>query len=252
MLKKTLALLSVGMLASAIVATPVMAAEETTRNTEASITFKNDTTIPKPIDPTEPGKNIVGEASSVGDSQLYLVSAPDKIDFGEAELKINDAIKVNPNPMTVKYTEEGDLFNRAHFVQVADLRSGGKGWELSVTQEKQFSAQNGTAELTGAKLKLEKASVSPAPGTDYMAPANMVNETSLTAAGSVPVMQATAGVQQQGMGHWIQQFGAMDNEKVDGISLEVPKGVGEAGEAYKSTLMWSLKDAPDTSSQEDA
>ncbi|WP_285023817.1 WxL domain-containing protein [Lactococcus garvieae] len=131
---------------------------------------------------------------------------------------------------------KGMSYDVANFVQVTDKRGNNGGWNLVVTEDKQFSHDK--YELKGAVLKLANG-VKNSP--DEASPPIGGSEVILNPGQASDVMHALPGT---GMGTWIDRFGKDLTEAKSSVSLFVPGETKKVKGEYATSLTWTLTDTP--------
>lgn len=157
------------------------------------------------------------------------IALQDKTYYAQPQRLLNDDGTVNK--------EE----KRPNYVQITDRRLENEraGWQLSVTQNRQFTTQRGQ-ELVGARLRLtnQQLATTSQGGT---APSLQQTEPIELVPGSKRVLLMAQG--NEGTGTWIYRFG--DGETAgNSISLDVPKGANPLATSYSSTFTWELSAVP--------
>ena len=212
-------------------------------NTEGKVQFSEDTSTGVPIDPTEPGTEVTPDVpggSTTGPLRIDYVS---NFDFGEQMISgstktyHSKKIKITQNTSsTEKYVPE--------YLQVTDNRGTNSGWHLTASRS-EFS--DGTDQMTGTQLKIENSekvsAVSPQlPTSDD--PIEMKNF-EIPIGTDADVIYAEAG---KGMSTWIHSFGPIGEtaavEENPSVLLTIPANSKKNKTDYKSTITWTLTDAP--------
>ncbi|MHA6059356.1 WxL domain-containing protein [Enterococcus mundtii] len=200
-------------------------------------------TIVSPVDPINPEAEIDPENPPVlPENQGLLsidfasefkfginaISAQDKTYYAQPQRLLNE-------DGTVNETQE-----RPNFIQISDRRADNErsGWQLSVTQNGQFSNQNGH-ELIGSEIQLFNQELVTAQGGTMPELQEKPVQRILPNQKKV-LLQAD---KESGTGTWIYRFG--DQNTADkSIGLYVPKGTNPEATSYSTTLTWELSSVP--------
>jgi len=180
-----------------------------------SATLLGGTTVTANADTTGTPENTQGTVEFTG-GDLTLDATTAGLDFGT-------------NPISNK-TETYANTNETAAVTVTDLRGTGDGWNLSVTQGKQFAIKDKSAQnLEGAVLTLNGAMDS-----DSENQPTLNSSVALTPGTSSALMGAESG------------YGLGTSKVVYATSnLEVPNTATKiAGTPYETTLTWDLGATP--------
>ncbi|AQY50292.1 cell surface protein [Listeria weihenstephanensis FSL R9-0317] len=232
----------VGMVAVATIAgtgTKAFAADGGTLGSKSDVTFTPNTSITTPVDPTNPGNpdpvvpvDPDHPAGTAGPLSIDYIS---NIHFGEQEISGNNEVyKAQLDQIKVGASET--IKDIPNYIQITDNRGSNAGWHLTVKQDGQFV--NGGSELTGAVLSFENPSLASAAESD----APTAGDFTLDPAGtSSDVMSAD---EEQGMGTWVEMFGADATEGAESIKLSVPGKTAKTPGKYEATLTWELTDTP--------
>ncbi|EUJ23622.1 WxL domain-containing protein [Listeria grandensis] len=215
------------------------AADGGTLGSKADVNFIPNDTVTNPVDPTDPGNPEVVEpvdpdhpAGTAGPLSIDYIS---NIHFGEQKISGNNEV-YSAQLDQIKVGEAGTVKDIPNYVQITDNRGSNAGWHLTVKQDGQFI--NGASELTGAVLKFENPSLNSASESD----SPVATGFSLDPAGtSSDVMSAE---ENQGMGTWVEMFGADETEAAESITLSVPGKTSKVAGKYEATLTWELTDTP--------
>lgn len=241
-MKKTALLFSTVMLTSMVIGTGTAFAEEVPgapgvpATGEGTVSFKENTTVTPPVDPTDPTKPNPGELPDGGNDKtdaegpLSLDVYPAVFDFGENNVDMSE--------QTYHSTLTGN-----HYLQVTDNRSDADGWSVTVSRT-EFKLENDTPELTGSTFTLP---LKTAIGRNALATAPADPDTKLTTAGddvAIPV----------GSGNAVTIFGADGTANVGKSTstytwdasketLTVKQNTAKQG-TFKSTVNWTLLATP--------
>ncbi|MBA3926217.1 WxL domain-containing protein [Listeria rustica] len=211
-----------------------------TTNGKVKFTKQAEGSVTPPVNPLDPDKTIDpdgGEGTgTTGPLNIAYVSS---FDFGTQEIS-GETKTYNAKLDTVKV--DGQNIEVPNSVQVADNRGNNAGWNLTVSQGGQLkdgSARN----LEGAQIALKKGTAVTKTGTGVTAPTSNQNITLNPNGTASMVMNAGAD---QGMGQWVNKFGADNTAAVDAVTLTVPgKSAKYADSDYTTTLTWTLSDTPE-------
>ncbi|TWW13512.1 cell surface protein [Dellaglioa algida] len=229
-----------------LVAAPAVQADNTQTYTEkGQVGFTDNIDPTDPTDPTEPTDPVDPvdpvDPGTAGPLSIDYIS---NLDFSLDNKVSGNTATYYAKPISVK-DKDGNIVNRANYLQVTDNRGTNIGWKLSVTQNSQFN--NGTADLAGAALKMS-GQVFNSTNMDGTTTPTALNDgvVSPTVGSAVDVVSAAKG---QGMGTWTDSFGTYTDgsdkdTSMKAVSLEVPgKTAKEVNTIYKTDLTWTLTDA---------
>ncbi len=203
------------LLSSIILGSFVMGATQTLATSSAdslggsgSVTVdKTDITTPK--DPENPGNEVdPGPGpSTTGDLRIDFVSS---LRFGAT--KITETNRVYNSLAQLFY---GDTAARGYYIQITDQRGGNQGWNLTLTQDTQFSSSIiqdlDSQELTGAVLSFDHGWANSVFSGET--PTVTRDTLAIDAMGTAyTVATATSG---QGGGTWTIAFGASEENVSD-------------------------------------
>lgn len=196
-----------------------------------------------PVDPLDPEVEVDLEnkpelSEDQGPLSIDFVSS---FNFGSQSISVQDQnYYARPQRLlngdgTVNEDEE-----RPNYVQISDRRSetDRNGWQLSVTQNNQFSSENGK-ELSGARMRLTNQQIATAQGGT--APSLQQTEPLELVPGSKHVLLRAQG--NEGTGTWIYRFGDA-NTAGNSVVLDVPKEANPEATSYSSTFTWELSSVP--------
>lgn len=231
-MKKTLLLsiLATGTLFMGTAVPSLSVAADSTTDTTATATFKENTTGPvDPVDPEDPDNP--GGNPGTGENGPLSLDYASSFDFGTNNVPTKDET----------YTAKSDN-GSSNYVQVTDQRAGGpKGWTLTVAENDQLKSDSGDT-LTGAELLLGSGSVKTTSGNETNGNntvTSSTNTTPLSTNGATStVMSAKAG---GGFGTWLDVFGKADDSSV---KLNVPVSAHPDAANYSTNLTWTLNDTP--------
>lgn len=197
---------------------------------------------PNPLDPLNPDVEVDPEnkpnlPEEQGQLSIDFIS---QFNFGTQSISTQDKTyyansqRLLNGDGTVNETDE-----RPNFIQVSDRRSSDQrgGWELSLSQESQFSTSDGK-ELIGAQLQLANAElISPQENSEPNFVESLQN---LIPGVRQPLIRAEGD---EGQGTWIYRFGDSTTGS-ESVKLQVPKGSNANAESYSTTLNWELSAIP--------
>ncbi|MEL1261948.1 WxL domain-containing protein [Leuconostoc mesenteroides] len=152
--------------------TAVHADTSTSLESNAAVTFQQDTSAKSPLDPTTPANDdntqnpvspidtVTGTTPNAGTEGLLTIDFASSFNFGSQI--ISSATKTYsalPQSYTQKDSSKVSDTTGPNFVQVTDVRNGGaKGWSLTVKQNDDFKTASGVA-LEGAEIKISNGNV---------------------------------------------------------------------------------------------
>lgn len=196
-----------------------------------------------PVDPLDPELEVEPEnkpelPENQGQLSIDFISS---FNFGSQAISVHEqTYYAQPQRLlnedgTVKENEE-----RPNYVQISDRRPDNErsGWQLSVTQNGQFSNRNGH-ELLGSEIQLSNQQLATAQGG---------NSPELQEESMQRILPNTKQIllqadEESGTGTWIYRFG--DAETADkSVGLYVPKGTNPEAKEYSTTLTWELSSVP--------
>ena len=197
---------------------------------------------PNPLDPLNPDVEVDPEnkpnlPEEQGQLSIDFVS---QFNFGSQPISTQDkTYYANPQRLLNENGTINEAEERPNFIQISDRRPSDQrgGWELSLSQESQFSTVDGK-ELVGAQLQLANAElISPQENTQ---PNFIETLQNLIPGVRQPLITAEGD---EGQGTWIYRFG--DNVTgSESVKLQVPKGSNPSAESYSTTLNWELSAIP--------
>lgn len=188
--------------------------------TQVTIEIKAGTGPTHPVNPEDPGENLVGEPQVTGSLVILSVS---HFNFGTIT--------------ATGTTQKHNITTYQPNIQVVDLRGTGTGWSVSATASGFIS--NGSSSLPGAVIRIAGARPNSQVSSSY-APTQIANVALTTDNESVKVITAPDG---HGMGLWVMRWYPSDEEPAAYITLEIPAGVATLGN-HTATINWTLKDTP--------
>ncbi|WP_165005763.1 WxL domain-containing protein [Enterococcus sp. ZJ1668] len=228
-------------------------------DSRAFMEFKSGSEFPGIVDPENPDPNhpVYPEDPTNPDGPEQGTKGPLSIDFassfdfGNHEISNKDQ-SYFARPQTYK---EGNV--TPNYVQITDDRGTGGGWVLKIKQKGQFTATE-KAEyetLDGAEIllthpKLESNSIEqrkPVPANNIRLDPNGAESVVITAPSGT------------GMGTWVDHWGEIrettetDSHRRsqvvsinDGVILEIPGTTPKSAVTYRTQLIWTIADIPET------
>ncbi|HEY4599726.1 MAG TPA: WxL domain-containing protein [Cerasibacillus sp.] len=204
------------------------AASQSTGTSKATITFEEDTDIPDILDPDNPDEPYIpdpdddGATGHAGPLSLDYVSS---IAFGNHKLSLKE--------------EEYQSTTITPFIQVTDKRGNATGWQVEVKATPFFDDRTTTA-LKGAMLHFTGGECLSSTDNQYIAP---IPETFDLATDGLTASKVVSASENEGRGSWVTKWCAKGEPLNHKVTLTIPGGVAKEG-VYKSTLTWTLSDAP--------
>lgn len=197
-----------------------------------------------PLDPLDPEKEIDPENQpEIPEEQgLLSIDFVSQFTFGRQTISVQDKnYYAQPQRLLNEDGTVNEQEKRPNYVQISDRRSetDRNGWQLSVTQNSQFSTENGN-ELTGARMRLINQQLATA--QEGIAPSMQQTEPLEIVPGYKRVLLIAQG--NEGTGTWIYRFGDADTAG-NSVVLEVPKGANPEAKSYSSTFTWELSMVPE-------
>lgn len=221
-------------------------AEDAVYPSQGSITFEEDTSQTKPVDPLNPdnpvtptdpdGNEVDPDKGTPGPLSLDFAS-----DFLFGTQKITTTNEEYYATLQ-SYKKQGatDLSTGPNYVQVTDKRGTQLGWSLSVKQEAQFKTAAAET-LDGAAISFANATAVSAVDEQYKPTINAgATETVLVPGTETTIMTAA---EKQGMGTWLYRLG--DETTGDkSVKLSIPGKSIKLAKEYTTTLTWTLASKP--------
>lgn len=205
--------------------------------TDGTINYKAGSAVIPPVDPTNPDPtNPVDpvDPPQPGTGGALSIDYASKINFDTQEITSID------KTYNAKLDQMKDGSEKPLYVQVTDQTGTLAGWNLTAKQNAQFKTTDGD-ELTGAVLKLSKASVASNVDKKYT-PGTVATDVTLKPDGSqLPGITAAKG---QGAGTWVYRFGDTNTNAADAVTLAVPGSTVKLAKEYKTTITWTLQSTP--------
>jgi|GEM_PF-3351276 len=203
----------------------------------------NEDEVVNPVDPLEPEVEVDPENKPElpEDQGLLSIDFASSFNFGEQSISTQDkTYYAKPQRLLNADGTINEVEARPNYVQVSDRRSenGRNGWQLAVTQQRQFHTQEGD-ELDGASIQFANQQLATAQGGEEP---ELLHTDLLTLVPGMkqPLVSATGN---NGTGTWIYRFG--DRESADeSVVLEVPSGTSPETKNYSTTLIWELSSVP--------
>lgn len=206
------------------------------------IILERGTTWHKPIDPTLPGDG--HEITPIDPDVNPPTPGPLSIDyisnihFGKQRITGND-VRYFADSDHIKLDATGAIKDVPNFIQITDDRGNNAGWRLTVRQDMPFT--NGSHALNGAVLKLSNPKADSVTAKARNKP--LVREVTLDSSGK-NASEAILADENQGVGTWVHLYGANAAIGKKSITLDVPGEVPKVEGMYRTTLTWTLSDAP--------
>ncbi|MFD4705051.1 WxL domain-containing protein [Gottfriedia sp. NPDC058432] len=199
-----------------------------TAETKNPVDPTNPTSPVEPVNPTDPEN-----PHEPGTKSSLSIDYVSNFNFGVQETSGKNEV-YTAQLDEVKQTSDGSIIKVPNFIQVTDHRRTKTGWKLTVQQNEQF--KSGNNELTGAVLKLNNPFLNSSTEAQYKPVANTL--TLVPGGGAQNLAYADEG---KGLGTWTIAYG----QNSSSITLFVPGAAyKEVGAKYKTTLTWTLVDAP--------
>ncbi|WP_220132334.1 WxL domain-containing protein [Listeria rustica] len=216
------------------------AAEIGTLDSTGSVVFKaqDSSDNNNPVDPLNPDTPVDPDSTDPGTGGPLSIDYASSFDFG------TQTISGETKTYTAKLdqmTVDGSKVDVPNNVQVTDNRGNNAGWQLTVAENGQLTDGSSRA-LDGAAITITKASAVTRSDSDIPAPTVATSITLNPDGTAAMVMNAEA---EEGMGHWVDNFGADNTEAADAVTLNVPgKSAKYSDSAYTTSLTWTLSDTP--------
>ncbi|PTO36606.1 hypothetical protein C6N14_03165 [Enterococcus mundtii] len=197
-----------------------------------------------PVDPLDPETEIDPENPPVipEDQGFLSIDFVSQFNFGPQRISVSgQTYYAQPQRLLNEDGTVNEAEERPNFVQISDRRSDDErnGWQLSVTQNGQFSNQNGH-ELIGSEIQLFNQELVTAQGGTMPELQEKPVQRILPNTKKV-LLQAD---KESGTGTWIYRFG--DQNTADkSVGLYVPKGTNPEATSYSTKLTWELSSVPD-------
>ncbi|WP_440914530.1 WxL domain-containing protein, partial [Enterococcus innesii] len=195
-----------------------------------------------PVDPLEPETEVDPENKPElpEDQGLLSIDFASSFQFGEQSISTQDkTYYAKPQRLLNTDGSINEVEERPNYVQISDRRSERNGWQLDITQQRQFRTQEGH-ELDGASIQFANQQLATAQEGEEP---ELLHTDLLTLVPGMkqPLISATSNT---GTGTWIYRFG--DRESADeSVRLEIPSGASPEANSYTTTLIWELSSVPD-------
>ena len=197
-----------------------------------------------PVDPLDPENEVLPEnqpelPEEQGALSIDFIS---RFNFGKQNISVKDkTYYAQPQRLLNEDGTVNEIQERPNFIQISDRRPDNErsGWQLSVTQNGQFSNQNGH-ELIGSEIQLLNQELVTAQGGT--APA-LKEETGQKIIPNTKRILLQAD-EKSGTGTWIYRFGNAETADKS-VGLYVPKGTNPEAKEYSTTLTWELSSVPE-------
>ncbi|MDR0879750.1 MAG: WxL domain-containing protein [Clostridioides sp.] len=224
----------------------VVSADTATSNGTA--TFIENTDPGTAIDPTDPDKPITGsEDTTTNIGNLKIVVRP-TLEFGNTVISASNkiywanALKVDDNHHSGTW--------EPRYAQVADDRGTFEGWQMTVTQKKQFTSPSNKV-LEGAKITFnngEKATTATGANNSGVTVNKTIDIVNIGPTFKYEVMDAKLN---SGSGNFVARYGneetqylnSVTKENHHNISLLVIGGTASK-EKYTTDMEWNLENTP--------
>lgn len=220
---------------------PVLAADLSTNyNSNASISFIENTDPTAPVDPTNPDNPFDPDnPTQPGTNGPLSIDYASSLDFGTQKIstkndyyfaKLTKGTDSNDQPKSVP-----------NYVQVTDNTGSNQGWNLNVTQTEEFTNTDTGHVLAGAALVFFGPTLLTLTGSDAGKPIHEAEITPIVGQAS----RVVTAFENQGQGTWVISFTDDDTGGAQSIALVVPGASTKELGAYTTTLKWTLGQTPD-------
>lgn len=240
-MKKTV--LGIALLSTIVLGSTVTMAADKTRNTKAVVTFGENTGTVNPVDPMDPGVDVIPEDPIDPSKPVEPgTSGPLSLDYASNFKFVNGIVTTKDQLLeAAPQIVDRDQDDRPLYAQVTDNRGTGGGWKLLLKQDKEFMA--GNKKLEGAEIRLANGQIDTI--STSLKPAMVVETLNLVPeAASVPVLEAGVG---EGTGTYVYRFGSnLEQDKMKkSVTLFVPGSSEKQKDVqYETTLTWTLAELP--------
>lgn len=213
------------------------------KNDTAS-TIVEEKVVMSPVDPLDPKTEVEPEnkpeiSENQGRLSLDFVS---QFNFGIQRISDSDqTYYAQPQRLLNEAGTVNESEERPNYVQISDRRPDNErnGWQLSVTQNGQFSNQSGH-ELIGSEIQLFNQELVSAQGGT--APKLNGEPVQRILPNTRKVLLQAEG--ESGTGTWIYRLG--DSKTANkSVCLCIPKGANPEATSYSTKLTWELSAVPD-------
>lgn len=212
--------------------------------TNGEVSFKVDTSVTPPVDPTnpDPEKPVTPINPTEPGTVLPGTAGPLSIDYASSFQFGEQAITTIDKVYYAQVQKFADDSTGPNYVQVTDKRGTLEGWSLSVKQNSQFKTATSN-ELTGAKITLKNAGVASDLDSDStLVPATVKSEVVLNPDGSE--QKVVTAAENQGVGTWVYRFGSNATQGATAVELAVPGKTVKRAAKYSTTITWVLQATP--------
>lgn len=209
---------------------------------DSTVKFSPSEDITKPVDPTDPGKEIEPVDPTDPDKEIEPGTAgPLSLDYASALYFGENKISSKDEVYSAVAQKLKDGSDRPNYVQVTDNRGIEAGWSLQVKQDGQFMSSESNRELVGAMISFSNGQLDTI--STSATPSFTKPSFDLTVAGTGVAENIVSAKDGEGAGTFVYRFGT-DATKADSISLSVPGTTTKLAETYATTLTWTLTDVP--------
>ncbi|GAX48030.1 WxL domain-containing protein [Pseudolactococcus reticulitermitis] len=251
--------LTAGLILAPIFATTASATDVAAYTSGGYVSFEAGGTV-TPVDPLNP-QDLITPTDPDGTDPDPGTAAPLSIDFASSLSFGKQAVSgINAtyyaHAQYISKDKDGTDVDetRPNYVQVTDNRGTQAGWTLTVAEAAQFTSDDSdAAELDGAQLFFYKGR---ALGSNSYTPKYVATNEQEISTSATKIMAAAIA---QGMGTWAYRWGDNSDYQENGgghlaidaistkspITLKVPGGAAMA-KVYKTELIWTLSDVPET------
>ncbi|WP_221771755.1 WxL domain-containing protein [Listeria booriae] len=192
-----------------------------------------------PLNPDQPLDPAEGDTPYPGTGGPLSIDYASSFDFGTQEIS---AETKTYHAKLDKVRVGGEEIEVPNSVQVTDNRGNNAGWHLTVAQNGQLEDESNRT-LAGAEIELTKGTVVTKTGSD-ITPPTANQQIKLNPNGTAAIVMSAE--EEQGMGKWVDKFGADNAAAADAITLTIPgKSAKYADSEYATTLTWTLSDTPE-------
>jgi hypothetical protein len=236
-MKKVFLAMGIAVISSALLQTTAVATEYTSNG---AVTFEADDQPTKPVDPTDPEKPVDPVDPTDPNGPNPGTAGPLSIDFASSFQFGNQKITSETMDYYAGLQDFASGTSGPNYVQVTDKRGTQEGWSLSVVQNGQFKTAEGDL-LEGAALSIAAGKTTSVTDMKY-APTVTASHTFVPDS-EINLVNAPVGT---GMGTWVYKFGNDATEGAQAVKLNVPGRSVKLAKEYRTTLTWTLKNAPST------
>lgn len=219
-------------------------------NSTGTVAFtEGDTTIKDPENPDEKPSIDPEEPINTNPGDLKIVYVSD-FNFGSHK-RTMEAMTLNPLPDKVRLSsdpnEPDKYYKVPSFVATSDVRTTRTNWTLSV-KASEFTSGTGNDKLTlnGAYVSLSNLAYKD--GEDTLKPTPTTGVVPLNPGESKVVSTASQAGANRGIGSWSLAMGSLqgtgEEQKVNGVALNIPANTPKSVNTYTSTFEWTLTADP--------